>query len=484
MRYAYGSDRSDRSDTDASSEQRFSGSERSYQTAPTEYSSSPGTRPPQVHYNSCESRRQDLPAHHYFPDRAPQESPRSSTETYASTVNSEEEVREEIPVYDLPDYAACSVEPSVIPATPSDFSDLFPSRRRLRIRHDDATLDGNMNLRVDTDVTMQGRNCDMTLFHLRMHDLRNREFSLRRYCRDSGREVCHSILKQQKPSAPKRPSFQRSWSNAFSSIRPKSDPRTTTLASLQRNDSGYGSMHSVDCDNEQRPRSEGYDSKPQQPSPTDTIKLEFSNYAQLDIKRCGGTNSKRYEFEYWGPSYAWRRIVRQDGVLKETAYHLTKAGSDKLLAYIMPASLTPAQQHEEHAKGGWIPPCSMWIADDSLLRGQQKDVADVVIASGLMALVDDCIRARFQSSRRPPLSSSHSSSTLTRQLTIPLPKSQMGVEYIGPKRFITEMFRRDSGSSSRYPHQSTSSRPSSSSGHGSTSSRTPTGAARQYSQER
>jgi len=305
-----------------------------------------------------------------------------------------------------------------------------------------------------------------------MHDLKYREFSLRRYCRDSGREVCHTTSKLQKASPPKRPGFHRSFSNALNSLRTKSDPRPATLDSLKRNDSGYGSISSVDFDKDERPRSAGHDLKPPPPPSTDTIKLEFSNYAQLDVKRAGGKANRRYEFEYWGASYAWKRVVRKGGECREASYHLIKGGNDKALAYITPAPLTSAQLQEEHDKGGWIPPSSMWIADESLVRGQ-KDVADVVIATGLIALVDDSIRARFRVKR-------------TRQLLIPLQKSQIGVEYVGPKRLINGMFRRDSTSGHHTSRPSSSSgRPSTSGGYGTASSRIPAGAAlRQSSYER
>jgi hypothetical protein len=144
-----------------------------------------------------------------------------------------------------------------------------------------------------------------------------------------------------------------------------------------------------------------------------------------------------------GVHYTWRRSVRKDGSQKEITYHLTKAGSDKVMAYIMPLSLSPAQYEEERSKGGWIPPCSMWLADDKLIEGQ-KDAVDVVVASGMIALVDDAIRIRFHS-------------TTTKQLLIPVHKRQMSIDYIGPKRLINEMFRRDSNSSQQ-------SRPSMSSG--------------------
>lgn len=144
----------------------------------------------------------------------------------------------------------------------------------------------------------------MTLFHLRMHDLRAREFSFRRYCRDSGREVCHTTRRFKQPREHKRPGFQRSLSNALSSMRPRSrDQGTPTLATLTRNDSGYGSASasvrsSTETDHESRQISANAVLQQQEPE-QNTIKLEYSNYAQVAIKRVSGAG-KRYEFEYWG----------------------------------------------------------------------------------------------------------------------------------------------------------------------------------------
>ncbi|KAI7090659.1 hypothetical protein KC356_g1279 [Hortaea werneckii] len=465
MRHEYDSKHSRHSDSSASDGSYQSSSDRSYQTQATEYSSSPAKRPPHVHHNTYDARKEAAPQ--FFDDRAPQESPRASVETYASTVVSEEDLPqgEGFPEYDVPEYDGRPYDSNVISATPSDFSELFPSRRRLTIRHDDSTLDGNMNLRVDTEVLIHGQKCDMTLFHLRMHDLKEREFSLRRYCRDSGREVCHSSRKQQKQSTigQKRPGFQRSLSSAINGMKPKSDSRTPTLDSLKRNDSGYGSMHSGDLDKGERPRSSGPGA--QQQFSNDTVKLEFSNYAQVDVKRTGVKGSKRYDFEYWGVPYSWRRIVRKDSSSKEVSYHLTKAGSEQVLSYIEPMGLSNTQLRDEQNKGGWVPPCSMWLADEKLVQGQ-KDIVDVIVAAGLMALADDAIRMQFKS-------------TTVKQVLIP--KMQMGVEWVGPRQLINEMFRRDSGSSQR-------SRPSmdshaSNGGHG-TASRMPSTAVRQASHER
>lgn len=443
MRAAYGYDQANaqvHSSPESGSEQSYRESHRdgsSYtRTPPTSYSSSPTKRSPVVHNNTSRARHNDI--EQFFDDRQPQESPRSSVETYASTVPSEEEFLEDLPEYQVPEFTATEYESQAIAATPSDFSELFPSCRRLTVRHDDSTEDGNMNLRLDTPVSIHGRNCDMTLFHLRMHDLKTRDFSLRRYCRDSGREVCHSTRKQQKPASEKRPGFQRSLSNALNSMRPKSEHRSSTganVAALTRHDSGYGSMHSVEFDESNRPRSSGQGAQAQEQLSTDTIHLEFSNYAHLDIRRLG-TNGKRYEFEYWGIRYSWKRVLLKDHSVKQTSFQLTKAGNDRILGHIVPDTLTPRQREEEQTKGGWIPPCSMWIADESIVRSQ-KDLSDVIVAAGLIALVDDSIRSRFSKNERP--------------LLIPVPKLQVGIEYVGPKQLINEMFHRTEGSSTQRP---------------------------------
>jgi hypothetical protein len=64
----------------------------------------------------------------------------------------------------------------------------------------------------------------------------------------------------------------------------------------------------------------------------------------------------------------------------------------------------------------------------------------VVVASGLMALVDDSIKRNFHSKQ-------------TTQLRIPLLRNKMHIDYIGPKRLIDEVFSRPSraGPPSRAP---------------------------------
>ncbi|KAI9874051.1 MAG: hypothetical protein M1830_010250 [Pleopsidium flavum] len=399
-------------------------SDQSRSTAPTVYS----VRPAFKHFETVRPKLGGLE-----PDLSPNISydARSSTETYASTVLSEEDLSEDIPEYDVPETSDEVFASNAVPSTPSDFAELFPSTRRLNIKHDDATLDGNMNLRVDTEAhTSGGRKLDLTLFHLRMHDLRHREFSLRRYCRESGREVCHSSRKVAKPTLARRPTIQRSVTTALSSIRSKSDNTTATASSMKRRDSGYDSTFDDDEEDVEssRPSSTG---KKITPKSKNTIRLEFSNYAHVDVKAHGARASKRYEFEFWGINYAWKRIARRDGKFKEISYHLVNLQTGKPVAYIVPETLTTAEAEDEEAKGGWVTPCSMWISDEKVLRGV-TDVADVIVATGLIALVDDSIHRHWHSKRGM-------------HLTLPMPMKsafKTNIEYVGPKRLIDEVFNR------------------------------------------
>ena len=350
-----------------SSSEYSDGSDHSRSTAPTEYSQGHSFK----YYQNAAAK--------YYADDAWDEPyhdglvARSSVETYASTIASDQDAEEDYPVFEETDYQSEPFTPSAIPSTPSEFSEYFPSTRRLCIRHDD-TIDGNMNLRVDTEThTSKGRKVDLTLFHLRMHDLKNREFSFRRYCRDSGREICHSTRKYTKPAVDRRPGLQRSMSSALASFRNKTDSRTSTKASLKRHDSGYDSMEEDEEISSFKQQSSEYNSPIS--LPTNTTKLEFSNYAHINVKRRGAKSSKRYEFEYWGTAYVWRRVARKDGSSKEISYHLVNTETSAHVAHIVPTPMTPAESQEENAKGGWIPPCSMWISDQRILSGL-TDVAE------------------------------------------------------------------------------------------------------------
>ncbi|KAL6154822.1 hypothetical protein ACJBU6_06438 [Exserohilum turcicum] len=375
---------------------RSDNSNRSYDTAATEYSD---RRPSLAHSETCHGRIQ---GRHQDGDYAaptpyqvapyPQLPPRSSVDTYAST--SEEDLADDfdgMPDYDVPVFRHEPLGGDAIPTTPRDFAELFPTSKRISIRHDDSTLDGNMNLRVDTQIEDRGhRKQNYTLFHLRMQDLRTRQFSLRRYCRESGREVCHSTRKYQKPAPEMRPVLQRA-STALASLV-KSDSRPSTSAGLKRADSGYDSVHyggrpnnnnnndddDDDDDDDQpeaRPKAVGY-SKGRALIPTNTIKLEFSNYAHLDVKRRGAKSYKKYAFEYWGHDYSWKRIIKKEGQQETISYYLVRDDNDKEpLAHICPVRVSPSEAHEEAARGGWVPPCYMRITDEKVLNSD-SDISE------------------------------------------------------------------------------------------------------------
>ena len=303
--------------------------------------------------------------------------PRSSTETYASTTAYGNDLVEEPESYD-PEYAVPEytlneeTKPNLRPSTQSDFADFFPSSNRLYIRHDDTTYDGNMNLRVDTEDSTSGKKTNVQLFHMRMHDLKRMEFSLRRYERSSGREVCNSKRKFLKTPAERRPALARSVSTAVSTIRgakpeikrtnsglsTHSSKSTSSSSNAKRQDSGYGSSNEEDDDVEYF-MPNGFEEQ----EATNVVKLEFSNYAQVEIKRKGSKSSKRYEFEYWGHAYTWKRVVEKDGEGKAISYHLFRNDCPAAVAHIVPEMLSPSQMRSESVSGGWIPPCSMWISD-------------------------------------------------------------------------------------------------------------------------
>ena len=193
-------------------------------------------------------------------------------------------------------------------------------------------------------------------------------------------------------------------------------------------------MHSTDED--YRPVSAGSAIKtPEQPL-TNSIKLEFSNYAQMDVTL--SKDKKRYDFDYWGYEFAWKRISQKGS--NDVSFHLIdkKSSNKKVLAYIRPIPLTDDEAAVERKNGGWIPQCMMWIADDAIVRSS-KDVSDAIVAAALMALVDDSIRSHFHSEE-------------SKLLLIPS-KLHMGVDYVGPSRLINEMFgRKDSKLDSQSEH--------------------------------
>lgn len=335
------------------------------------------------------------------------------------------------PPASLPAYrrAAVSEASSVESSDPDSFARLFPSMDRLHIHHDDRTPDGNMNLRIDTIAAYSPappsktssnhrrqhhpRPVTVQLFHLRMHDLARREFSLRRYSRDSGREVCNSKgadpSTESSSSSPfsspfsfpssssiassARPAFQRGVSTAIQSFK-TSFRRSGTAAgssgastksqrsrrpSIVSNSSwAAGSAHSIDNNKNDDKNDDAEASKPEsvpgrRPIPANVLKLEFSNYAHVDVTRQG---SKRYEFSWWGHQYAWKRVV--DKTLGTVAFHLVRDGRDTTpVAHIVPEGQSPNQVDEERFANGWVPPCYMWISDPTIVDAV-TDVAEYV----------------------------------------------------------------------------------------------------------
>ena len=411
--------RSTRSNSSSDSSSSYT-SDHSRSTAPTAYSE----RPVFKRYDTSPAR---LGHYEDEPFESEEHNARSSVDTYASTVASDEDLTPQ-PQYDLPRERVELYSSDAIPTIPTEFAELFEPNRRIFIEHDDSTSDGNMNLRLDTEITISGgRRRKMTLFHLRMKDLRDRQFSLRRYCRGSGREVCKSSRKliarsatAETPKPAKRPALQRSISSALSTLV---GAKARSALPNQRNEPAENSAEgSADFDIFGNSFSEA-PVKPKATVPTNTIRLEFSNYAQVEVHPSGSKSSKRYDFEYWGCQYHWKREVRQDRDFDSISYHLYDTASNEPIAHITPEPLTRRQAMDEEYKGGWIPPCSLFITD----RGAfSTNLADVVVATGLMALVDDCIRRRW-----------HSKSGVI--LHVPDKKA---ADYITPKRLIDEIFNR------------------------------------------
>ncbi|KAH7031311.1 uncharacterized protein B0I36DRAFT_243826 [Microdochium trichocladiopsis] len=352
---------------------------------------------------------------------------RSSVETYSSLASVQDLADsdsqdaldfEDVDIPELPPYHHDIEEFNVRPSSPNEFAALFPSLDRFSIRHDDFTSDGNMNLRVETKIT--GRhNETIQLFHLRMYDLNKRDFSLRRYCRSSGREVCNSKRRYLDTTNTSRPTLQRSMSNAFSSLagRPRARRQSTaasirsTKSTKSRPGTGYSTSGSLgsgfvdvfdeDLSVEKKPNA--------RMQPTNTIKLEFSNYARVDLERVGSRTSSKWQYEWWGVKYAWKRVV--DKHTNAVSFHLVRNGNKAApIAHIVAETRAPNQVMVDEYAGGWVPPCHMWISDPSIVDAA-TDVADVIVSTGLLALVDDCIRNRWQSKKPSHFDLPHAGNT-------------------------------------------------------------------------
>ncbi|KHN99793.1 uncharacterized protein MAM_02646 [Metarhizium album ARSEF 1941] len=330
----------------------------------------------------------------------------------------------------LPLYRAGPTDPTLKPSDHRTFGYLFPSMNRLSIRHDDTTSDGNMNLRVETVVApgsligvcqgsvlgSHGRPVTMQLFHLRMYDLVNREFSFRRHSRDSGREVCSSKRAFTKSTGISRGTIHHSVSSALRSVKaPFRRSNASNLSSFSlktssgsRRPSTAGTMAarssaSIGDGSDILDNSSSHLAvKP--PSeflvPTDSIKLEFNNYARVEVSR---RSSGRYDFEWWGHKYTWKRAV--DKMLNTFSFHLVRDDQEEPVAHIAQEIRSPSQIDDEERAGGWIPPCYMWISDQSTIDAvtdvaePQLNFPSAIVSTGLITLVDYCIRQCWQSKK-------------------------------------------------------------------------------------
>jgi len=219
----------------------------------------------------------------------------------------------------------------------------------------------------------------------------------------------------------------------------KGDPKDRTLA---RQDSGYESCEEDDEDlSDTDQKAASTTEKNAHGLPTNTTMLEFSNYAHVELKRRGSKGNKRYEFEYWGKSYAWKRKITMYGQEESCSYYLVNTATNNIIAHIRPDNLSPNEVAEERAKGGFVPPSTMWLCDDTSdsVIGSMCDVADVVVSTGIYALIDDSIKRKFSRRKRVV------------QLVLPTMRGntvKMNMEYVGPKRLIDQVFNRP-GSGSR-----------------------------------
>ena len=336
--------------------------------------------------------------------------------------------------YPTSSFTSLSIDPhygTPIPTTPQDFASYFPSQRRLTIAHDPSAAD-NMNLLVTTAVHSGARDIPMQLFYLRIHDIATRSISLRRYSRNSGREICRSLTQ--------RPKFQRSMSAALAGVRRStvkradswgsSKPAASTLVTHDLYDNGY-TTNSDDESEYSEPEIDNDDPIPAPKRAGSSIRLEFSTYAHVDLRRRGKGANKHWDFEYWGVPYSWKRAADGAGF----SYHLVPHGSTHAVAHVVPEVLTTAQARADAAEGAWVPKCSLWISDARLLK--DSDVADVIVATGILSLVDDAARGGGSGGR------------MKKQIKVPLSPVKLDLEIVNPREMMRQVFRRGSKDSGR-----------------------------------
>lgn len=292
-----------------------------------------------------------------------QEDPKATFDTYRSTTESVQD--NFVDTYP----AECFQQPLVCDATsadPQQFGMLFPSSRSFIIKHDESSIDGHMNLRFDATITGRPgrRDRKITLFYLRMYDLATRHFAVRRYGRDCGREVCHTKRKYQSAAA-QRPALQRGMSKALQSFRGKQD--MDLIQTLKRQDSANSSSSDED---EPKTTKDGQ-------TETNTCVLEFSNYAHVDVSRKGVKASKKYDFEYWGKKYSWRRTIRKDGTNDATVFTLVNVMDGNTMASISPLEDDSISERDQ-SLGRFVPACefSFNVSEKEMRRSSFADLAE------------------------------------------------------------------------------------------------------------
>lgn len=328
-----------------------------------------------------------------------------------------------------PEYESTSSSSiNAIPTDSSSFAALFPTDKRINIQHPDTT-DGNGSLVLSREVSGGHGKVNMELFHLRVKDMSERKFSLRRYCRDSERELCKSYICNEPPLG-QRPTLSRSVSNALSALKRtnsdsshKSQKSTASQKSIDnmklvRQDSGYETQSDCESDIEEEEEEEHV-----APTlgPKNTIKLEFGNYMRMEVERSTDVApaKKHWDFEYWGNKYSWRRESKQDAVLgKSYSYFLQERKNGREMARIISQPRTKKEQKAEQAMGGWVPPCTLIIHDEEALT--KAELADVCVATGMMVLVDDCCRRREKQQKAAG-------------------KPKYAVEFVTPKKMVEHM---------------------------------------------
>lgn len=198
--------------------------------------------------------------------------------------------------------------------------------------------------------------------------------------------MCNSARREVVSAHERRPALRTSWSNVFAGFRPGSAAGHCPNGELKRLDSRLeaGCGHGNDYDareevNKGMVEEEELEKEKERlsalPILGETILLEFSNYAHVELRRKGPGSTKKYEFEYWSTKYQWRREVRKEGDLHEVSYFLVDTRTSKTIAHLVPDTLAPLEVVEEESKGGWVPPSSLWISDPEVYK-TMPDVAE------------------------------------------------------------------------------------------------------------